>query len=42
VLATAWAEMSARNIRDRDEFAAAWTNLRAQRLEDAGFDPVWR
>ena len=42
VLAAAWAEMTQQNIRDRDDFAQAWTNLRAQRLEAAGFDPVWR
>ena len=42
VLASAWAEVSARGIRDQDQFMAAWMELRAQRLEAAGFDPVWR
>lgn len=42
VLASAWTEMSARDIRDQDEFVSAWQLLRANRLEEAGFDPVWR
>jgi TRAP transporter TAXI family solute receptor len=42
VLASAWTEMVARGIRDKDEFVAAWQLLRAERLEEAGFDPVWR
>ena len=42
VLASAWTEMSARDIRDQDEFVSAWQLLRANRLEKAGFDPVWR
>jgi TRAP transporter TAXI family solute receptor len=42
VLAVAWTEVNARDIRDRDDFAEAWTKLRTQRLEEAGFDPVWR
>jgi|TARA_B100000315_G_scaffold231862_1_gene243568 TRAP transporter TAXI family solute receptor len=42
VLATAWTEVTARGIRDADDFVEAWEALRAQRLEEAGFDPVWR
>ena len=42
VLASAWTERSARDIRDQDEFVSAWQLLRANRLEEAGFDPVWR
>ena len=42
VLATAWTEMTARGIDNRDAFAEAWQSLRAQHLEEAGFDPVWR
>lgn len=42
VLATAWAEASARNIRDAEQFQTAWMQIRAQHLEAAGFDPVWR
>jgi len=42
VLATAWAEVTARGIRDPDDFVEAWEALRAQRLDEAGFDPVWR
>lgn len=42
VLASAWAEVNERRIRDDDEFVAAWQQLRAERLEEAGFDPVWR
>ena len=36
------AAKTARRIRDQDAFVEAWTQLRAQRLEAAGFDPVWR
>ncbi len=42
VLASAWGEMTARGIGDRDDFVAAWQILRAQRLDESGFDPVWR
>ena len=42
VLASAWAEFSEERIRDRDAFVEAWELHRAQRLEEAGFDPVWR
>ncbi len=42
VLAEAWAEMADQNVSGREEFAAAWQRLRGQRLEAAGFDPVWR
>ena len=42
VLASAWAEMAARGVSEQDEFIQAWQQLRAQRLEEAGFDPVWQ
>ncbi|HJN94408.1 MAG TPA: TAXI family TRAP transporter solute-binding subunit [Gammaproteobacteria bacterium] len=42
ILALAWTEVNASDIRDRDDFSEAWTKLRTQRLEEAGFDPVWR
>lgn len=42
VLASAWQEMTARGIRDQEQFVTAWTQLRAERLEAAGFNPVWR
>ena len=42
VLAAAWTEMEARGIRDKDAFVESWAELRAERLEAAGFDPVWR
>lgn len=42
VLAAAWSEMGARSVNDPDEFVQSWQQLRAQRLEEAGFDPVWQ
>ena len=42
VLASAWAEFSEERIPDQDAFVEAWELPRAQRLEEAGFDPVWR
>ncbi len=42
VLADAWSEVEGENIDDRDAFMARWQQLRAERLEAAGFDPVWR
>lgn len=42
VLMDAWDEMEARDIDDRDAYMEAWMALRAERLEAAGFDPVWR
>jgi len=42
VLAQAWDELDARRIRNADERRDAWMALRAERLEAAGFDPVWR
>ena len=42
VLEDAWSEVTAENIRDADQFQASWMQVRAQRLEAAGFDPVWR
>jgi hypothetical protein len=34
--------MEAQGIRDKDAFVEFWQELRAERLEAAGFDPVWR
>lgn len=42
VLLAAWAEVTARRIRDEDQFLAAWLEARATQLEAAGFDPVWK
>ena len=42
VLIAAWAELISLDVRDDDEFALLWRKLRAKRLTDAGFDPVWR
>ena len=41
VLAEAWAAVTERGIRNADAFRDAWLELRAERLEAAGFDPVW-
>lgn len=42
VLAEAWAEVEGEDIDGRDAFMTRWQQVRAQRLEAAGFDPVWR
>lgn len=42
VLAAAWSEFSQEEIGGQDAFEEAWVQLRAQRLEEAGFNPVWR
>lgn len=42
VLAQAWDELESRRIRNADQRRDAWMALRAERLEAAGFDPVWR
>lgn len=42
ILISAWEEMEARGIRNQDEFRESWMALRAERLEAAGFNPVWR
>lgn len=42
VLATAWQEAQGQNIRGRDAAVENWMRVRAARLEEAGFDPVWR
>jgi TRAP transporter TAXI family solute receptor len=42
VLADAWAEVESESIGDRDAFMARWQQVRAERLQEAGFDPVWR
>ncbi|WP_245730714.1 TAXI family TRAP transporter solute-binding subunit [Pseudohongiella acticola] len=41
VLADAWAEVEGEGIDDRDAFMTRWQQLRAERLQEAGFDPVW-
>ncbi|MBD3647887.1 MAG: TAXI family TRAP transporter solute-binding subunit [Pseudomonadales bacterium] len=41
VLADAWQAMLTLGINDDDEFRDTWLRLRALRLEEAGFDPVW-
>lgn len=42
VLAAAWADVNARNIRDQEQFTEAWLATRIQHLEAAGLDPVWK
>ena len=42
VLAGAWSEFMKEKIDDQQEFVEAWEKLRALRLEEAGFNPVWR
>lgn len=42
VLADAWAEVEGESIDDREAFMTRWLQVRAERLEAAGFDPVWR
>lgn len=42
VLISAWEEMQDRGIRNQDQFREAWMALRAERLEEAGYNPVWR
>ena len=42
VLAGAWSEFIQEEIDDQEEFVEAWEQLRALRLEEAGFNPVWR
>ncbi|MBE01030.1 MAG: C4-dicarboxylate ABC transporter substrate-binding protein, partial [Gammaproteobacteria bacterium] len=42
VLAGAWSEFIRGEIDDQEEFVEAWEQLRALRLEEAGFNPVWR
>lgn len=42
VLAAAWEEMTADAPTDEEAFAAAWMAKRAEALEAAGFDPVYR
>jgi TRAP transporter TAXI family solute receptor len=41
VLASAWADVGERRIRDQQEFLSAWHRLRAERLRAAGFEPIW-
>ena len=42
VLAGAWSEFIREEIDDQQEFVEAWGRFRALRLEEAGFNPVWR
>jgi uncharacterized protein len=42
VLAQAWNEVAAQRIRNRAQFDQTWAQTRAERLQEAGFDPVWR
>ena len=42
VLAGAWSEFIQEEIDDQQEFVEAWGRFRALRLEEAGFNPVWR
>ncbi len=42
VLASAWQEMLLLETDTDEEFSGIWTKLRALRLEQSGFDPVWR
>lgn len=42
VLAAAWAEVTAQRIRNRGQFDETWARTRAERLQEAGFNPVWR
>ncbi len=41
VLKEAWEEAMAEDIADDDEFMDRWMHLRAERLEEAGMDPVY-
>ena len=42
VLARAWSELIEEEFLDQQEFVEAWSQVRALRLEEAGFNPVWR
>lgn len=41
VLANAWQAMQTLGITDKQEFQSTWMKVRALRLQQAGFDPVW-
>jgi len=41
LLRSAWQEMQLKDISEADVFSAAWYRLRAMRLKQGGFDPVW-
>jgi len=41
LLRSAWQEMQLKDISEGDVFSAAWYRLRAMRLKQGGFDPVW-
>jgi TRAP transporter TAXI family solute receptor len=42
VLGAAWAEVIGQRIRNRGQFDDVWARTRAERLQEAGYDPVWR
>lgn len=42
VLGAAWAEVIGQRIRNRGQFDEVWARTRAERLQEAGYDPVWR
>jgi TRAP transporter TAXI family solute receptor len=42
VLAEAWQEAIAQGIEDTEAFTDSWMRLRAQRLEAAGLEAIWR
>ncbi|MBT3428622.1 MAG: TAXI family TRAP transporter solute-binding subunit [Gammaproteobacteria bacterium] len=41
LLDSTWQEMLRKDISEDDAFSAQWYQLRAMRLKQAGFDPVW-
>ncbi len=41
VLANAWAAMQTLGITDKHEFESTWMQVRALKLQAAGFNPVW-
>jgi|TARA_B100000315_G_scaffold256904_1_gene304109 TRAP transporter TAXI family solute receptor len=42
LLQQAWKEMISSGVSDKAEFHTLWMQLRRNRLEAAGFDPIWR
>ncbi len=41
-LASAWQEVVAQGLTDANVFAETWMRVRAQQLQAAGFEPIWR
>ena len=41
LLSSAWQEMLLKDIEDDEVFSEQWYGLRASRLKQAGFDPIW-